>query len=28
VMEFSSTFKVAKDSIIRGITFQESGNSQ
>lgn len=28
VLEFSSTFKVAKDSIIRGITFQESGNSK
>ncbi len=28
VLEFSSTFKVAKDSIIRGITFQKSGNSQ
>ncbi len=28
VLEFSSTFKVAKDSIIRGVTFQESGNSK
>jgi acyl-CoA thioesterase len=28
VLECSSTFKVAKDSIIRGITFQESDNSQ
>jgi acyl-CoA thioesterase len=28
VLEFSSTFKVAKDSIIRGITFQENENSQ
>jgi uncharacterized protein (TIGR00369 family) len=28
VLEFSSTFKVAKDSIIRGITFQESDASE
>ena len=28
VLEFSSTFKVAKDSIIRGITFRESDSSQ
>ena len=28
VLEFSSTFKVAKDSIIRGITFPESDNSR
>ena len=28
VLEFSSTFKVAKDNIIRGITFQKRGNSQ
>ena len=28
VLQFSSTFKVAKDSIIRGITFRESDNSE
>jgi uncharacterized protein (TIGR00369 family) len=28
VLEFSSTFKVAKDSIIRGITFQENDKSR
>ena len=28
VLQFSSTFKVAKDSIIRGITFRESNNSE
>jgi acyl-CoA thioesterase len=27
VLEFSSTFKVAKDSIIRGVSFRESDNS-
>jgi hypothetical protein len=27
VLEFSSTFQVAKDSIIRGITFGDGDNS-